>query len=118
MENSPEPQMNIIGADGTTFEAVRENTTLFTHLGRLACFDHVFIHTHLEFDDDEQVVGTYVFRENDQFAEMENYMFENDYPMILNRLVVADCDRLAWENMVTREIEYDDLDDGVPEEWK
>lgn len=115
MENSPEPQMNIIGADGSTFEAIRENTTLFTHLGRLACFDHVFIHTHGELED--QIVGTYVFRDNDQFEDMAAYMWENDYPMILNRLAVSDCDRIAWENMVAREVEYD-LENGVPEGWE
>lgn len=100
-----EPMMYVTASDGTVFEAIRENTTLFTHLGRLACYDHVFIHTNVDQDTDEQMVGTYVFRQHEAFGEMEEYMFENDYPMVLNKLQVAECDINAWNNMIAREIE-------------
>lgn len=107
------PTMKLNMAEGREFDSTPLNTTLFTYLGRLACYDHVFIQTGDE--DDATMVGTYVFNTHPVYPEMTQFMLENNYPMVLNRIEVPDCDVDAWQRMVAQQT--DDLEGGIPDSW-
>lgn len=75
---------------GQEVELTRENTRLFTHLGRAAMFDHVFIETN---------VGAYQWRYDPQSGEdLEQYhhlkekVIENQCPLHLNLQEPYDID--------------------------
>lgn len=107
-----EPAM-ILDLPSGDFEARRDNTSLFTFLGAIACYDHVFVQTG---DIEDNVMsGTYIFSTHPAFEKMSEYMVENDYPMHLNLQEAAECDRTAWERMVAQQCT--DID-GVPEDWQ
>lgn len=104
-----EPCMNL-NVYGERVEARRDNTTLYTFLGHLACYNHVFVVT-----DSEEPSGFYIFGDQPVFKEMAEYMFETDYPMHLNMPEVAECDVDAWNRHV-----HDmcgDIEDTIPEDW-
>lgn len=109
MENEPSINLNVLGAE---VEAKRDNTTLYTFLGKLACYNHIFVVT-----DKEASNGFYIFNDLSVYEEMANYMFENDYPMHLNLPEVAECDNDAWNRHI-HDLCNDDLENGVPEEWE
>lgn len=106
------PEMKLHMANGE-FVATPVNTTLFTFLGRLAMYDHVFLQTGEE--TEATIVGTYVFNQHPVFREMAEFIMEQNYPMVLNRIEVPDCDVAAFNRMV--EQSTGDLDGGVPEGW-
>ena len=108
-----EPVMNLNTTHGE-IEARRDNTTLFTFLGKLALYDHVFIHT--GDTEDDVAKGMYIFNQNEVYDQMSEYMWENDYPMHINLPEVAQCDLDAFDNMVHKDVEQD-LESGIPEEW-
>lgn len=107
------PVMKLTIGENREFDATPLNTTLFTYLGRLACYDHVFIQTGDE--DPRTMIGTYVFNTHPVFPDMTEFMVEHNFPMILNRIEVPDCDVEAWQRMVAQHA--DDLDQGIPEGW-
>lgn len=97
---------------GGEFEATPINTTLFTFLGRLACYDHVFLQTG---EEDEGVIsGTYIFNQLSIYDEMAAFLVEASYPMLLNRIEVPDCDINAFNKMVSQQTE--NLD-HIPDDW-
>lgn len=105
-----EPVINI-RADGETVEARRENTTLYTHLGQLALYNHVFVVT-----DEEAPAGFYIWAAfHNNFDQIAQYMFENDYPMHLNMQGLSQLDLDAFDRHVT--MTCADVDNGVPENW-
>lgn len=108
--NEHEPSMVIHLLSGE-FEATRDNTSLFTFLGR-AAFNHVFLHTGEEVDG--VMSGTYVFSCNPTYTDMETFMINNEYPLHMNLPYVAECDINAFNNMVASQCT--DLDQ-IPEEW-
>lgn len=79
------------------FEATPDNTSLFQFMGRLACYNHVFMQTN---EEDEEPTGTYVFNQHPVYPQMIEYMIANDYPMHLNLRQVAECDVNAFNQMV------------------
>ena len=93
------------------FEMRRDNTSLFTHLGELAMYDHVFF---VRNEEEDGFRGTYLFRQAQGFKEIVEFMAEHEYPAHLNMLEVSDSDRQAWENFM-----YKDLRslDSLPDEW-
>lgn len=105
------PKMKL-DLQGSEFEATPENTTLFTFLGRIACYSHVFIQTGPE--DDEVMVGTYVFASHPVYENMAQFMAEYGYPMHTNLREVADCDVNAYDRMISQQT--NDLD-HIPDEW-
>lgn len=107
------PAMRLTIGENREFESTPFNTTLFTYLGRLACYDHVFIQTGDE--NDTTMVGTYVFNTHPVYPDMSAFMIEHDFPLMLNRVEVPDCDVEAWQRMVAQQV--DDLDQGIPEGW-
>lgn len=107
MENEPSFIAQFEG--GQEIEATRDNTTLFTHIGRLALYDHVFIVL-----DEEENRGSYIFQINPAFEGIADFMIANEYPMHLNLREVADCDLEAYDGMIKGMV--GDID-TLPPEW-
>lgn len=111
-----EPVMRLTMASGE-FEATRDNTFLFTFLGKaginLAMYDHVYIRMD---EEGEEPQGAYIFSINENFQPMADFMLENKYTAHLNMSEVAECDVTAFNNMIRDNAE--DLDNGIPEEWQ
>jgi hypothetical protein len=107
------PHMKLTLGEDREFNSTPENTTLFTHLGRLAMYDHIFLQTGSE--DNDIILGTYVFNTHSSFEGMADFMMDNHYPMILNKLEAADCDVQAFNRMI--EQQAGDLEQGVPDDW-
>jgi len=105
-----EPGMHLRLSGNAEYRATRDDTSLFTFLGRTA-FNHIFIHTGSE---DNVMIGAYVFHCHPAYEAMSEYMFANDYPMHLNLPEVAPCDQLAWETMVHEQVEDTDY---LPSDW-
>lgn len=111
MENShdQEPSMRLnIGQE--TFEATRDNTTLFQFFGHLAIYNHVF----LVFNEEENS-GAYIFSDSPVYPEMEEFIVAHEFPQHLGLRAVAACDVNAWERHM-----FGDLNatEGVPEGWE
>lgn len=97
MENEP---CIVVEFEDGEFQALRENTTLFTFLGERAMYDHIFFLTSV---DDEKQTGRYAFRSfTDQFDDFEEYLVAHDYPQHLNLLEVAECDINAFDQACDR----------------
>lgn len=105
------PRIKLRFDSDRSFDATPLNTTLFTHLGRLAMWDHVFMQTG---EEDEMMVGSYVFRSADVFDELAAFIAENNYPMVLNKIEVSECDQVAFDRMLAQN--SGDLD-TIPDEW-
>jgi hypothetical protein len=65
-------------------------------------------------EDEATIVGTYVFNQHSVYDEMASFIIEADYPMVLNRIEVPDCDIAAFNRMVSQQAT--DLD-HIPDEW-
>lgn len=92
--------------------ATPDNTTLFTHIGELAMYDHVFVVT-----NEEESRGAYIFRTSNVFEQIVPYLFEHDYPMHLNLRDIADCDRDAYEHYLEKELQ-EIPEFFVPGDWE
>lgn len=106
MENEPVLEITM---NGEKILAHRGNTSLFTFLGELAVYDHIFILV-----DEESNSGGYLFKNQEIWHEMAGYLFENLYPMHLNLDEVADCDRNAFDHTMYTDIRSTDT---FPETW-
>lgn len=105
-EDKSEPVARI-SIPGGEFDAYRDNTRLYTHLGSLAIYDHVFCTR-----ENEQ--GFYIFNFVDGYSTIKKFMLKNDYPAYLNQTEVAQCDVDAYERSIQRflgDIDY------LPENW-
>lgn len=116
-----------INLGGSEFESTPYNTTLFTFLGRAAIngveFDlsranHVFFETG---DTENNVIaGTYLFRTEDTaqtYDTIVQYMADNDYPMVINRRELPECDYNAYNRMLDQFAATEKSEDFIPEEW-
>ena len=106
-EEEPRIELKINGE--SAYELNRLNSTLYSFLGRLAVYNHVFYHG----TEDEDSDKFYIFEYQKSFAPIAQYMAENDYPMILNQPEVSVTDQEAYMRSATR-----DLGNGLPEEWR
>jgi len=106
-----EPSMHIGFPDGVEFEATRDNTILFTFMGRLALYNHVFF-----IRDEEKGQGSYLFNLHPSFNEVSEYMLENNYPAHINMREVAQCDVDAFSSMIHKDA-VSELENGVPGDW-
>lgn len=87
----------------------RYNSALFTHIGKLAMYDHVFVQKDM---DDETMFGSYLFRHNPSFGHIASWMVENDLPMHLNFTEVAETDMDAFNQSIAHEAE-----EPIPDGW-
>lgn len=105
-----EPSFSFEMPNHGEFEATRDNTVLFKHMGRLAIYDHVF------FIREESGMGTYLFSHHPNFEHVSEWLIENEYPVHLNLRRVAECDKEAFENALHREATLE-LESGIPDDW-
>ena len=110
------------------FESRPDNTTLFTFLGKTALngieFDnsrvnHIFFQTGSE--DDQTMSGTYIFRTEANagiFDTILSHITTNDYPMVLNRRDVPQCDWDAFQRMIDQRAASEEIPDTLPEGWE
>ena len=101
-----EPAVNLSFGHGE-FLATRETARLYTHLGRLAMFDHVFCFSQ------EAGSGFYIFNFVNGYDTLKEYMLDNNYPAYLNQTEVSNTDVEAYERAVLRDI--DSTPDWLPE---
>ena len=97
--------------NGQEFLATRENTTMFTFLGELAIYDHIFIERGME---ESTPVGAYLFKNQNVWKDLAMFIMENQYPMHLNLTEVAECDRDAFDHTMFPDIRNMD---SFPQEW-
>jgi hypothetical protein len=115
--------------NGQAFEATPDNTTLFTFMGRaairdeieidLSTFNHVFFQTGDE--DDTTMTGSYMFRtakNEGTFDVILSHIASEDFPMVLNRRSVPDCDVKAYYNMIDNVATSEQVGDFIPDEWQ
>jgi hypothetical protein len=125
MENDPTIGINL---GETHFEMTRDNSFLYTFLGKAAIYNHIWLKRDdlPPTGDDSLVQSTYLF-ENMTYADKEREqrwaqiygalvlrMTELEYPLYLNQARPADCDVNAY---VAANVQNDDFD-HVPEGWE
>lgn len=109
-----EPSMHLT-MDGKEFDSTPDNTTLFTFAGGLAMYNHVFVATSRNEQENVQT-GTYVFSLHDAYNTMRDYMLRHEYPAHINLRSVAQCDQDAFNRMM--EQQAGEIDGGIPDEWE
>lgn len=108
MDDEPVARLDFGGEER---EMTRHNSALFTHLGELAMYDHIFV----QFDEQgNDQFGAYIFRQNDSFNTLAQFILEHDFPMHLNATEVSDCDRDAFDRSIEKEASDSDF---LPDDW-
>jgi hypothetical protein len=109
---SAEYKLKINGED---YRANRKNTTLFTFAGSLAIYDHIFCVMGEE-EAADTYRGCYIFKEAQEnlYRTLGQFIVDNNFPQILNRNEVPDCDVTAWGNKMFQDLRHEP---GVPEGW-
>lgn len=102
-ENEPKAHIQVGEHE---FEINRGNTRLYTHLGKLALYDHV------HYNDSE--TAFYVFNFVNGYDELASFVAGNDFTMYLNQTDVPQCDIDAYDRAISATMK--DID-GVPEDW-
>jgi hypothetical protein len=96
---------------GQELEGTRENTYLYTFMGELACYDHVFI---VSTEDDGSNSGHYLWNSNSTFNEVAEYMLDKEFTVHLNLPNISDMDREVFE-----EFHYKDIrSSNFPPDWE
>jgi len=104
------PEMKIT-FDDAEFLATPDNTVLFNYIAVHGLYNHIFLTREMR---GEVHAGTYIFQSSEAYAEMAQYMLENDYPAHVNLRTVAQCDIDAFDNMIEASGRFEDY---VPGEW-
>lgn len=103
----------ILNSGGNEYLLTPENATLFTHIGDLAIYDHVFMELSR---DEERAEGVYFFAHVLSFDSIKRHLIEHNFTQHLNLRSVAECDQEAFLGSVEKfQI---DIPDTFPEDWK
>lgn len=111
MSNEQEPVAKLTLPNGEVFEARRDTASLYTFMGKLALYNHIFCY---DVQDNEVQQSFYIFDFVGGYGELARYMSENEYPMHLNLPEISKSDVEAYERAVLRDLA---VTDGVPEDW-
>lgn len=84
--------------DGEILEARQDNTRLYTHIGRYALFDHIFVVA-----DSER--GAYLWCHVEGYNELAVLAVENECELHLNLQEVAKGDREVYERHALADLE-------------
>lgn len=98
--------------NGEEVIAHRWNTSLFTYIGELAAYNHIFVAQ--EDEEDGAQIGHYIFNSNDQFKTILQFIRTSYFPVHLNLIEVAECDVSAFEGHHYRDVRRED---SFPESW-
>ena len=104
----PEPKLEIT-VEGEKFYATRQNASVFTFLGDMAVYDHVFIVV-----DEARGEAGYLFKNSPVYDEMVAFMINHAFPAHLNLEEPAECDLQAFDQTMYSDIR---TADSFPEEW-
>lgn len=104
-----EEQKLILNFGEEQLELTPDNASLFSHIGELAMFDHVFVET-------SEDTGLYIFGHVESFTVIAQHLVNNKYPIHMNIQEVADCDRAAFIRSV--DDTQIDVPDFIPEDWQ
>lgn len=99
---------------GVEREARRDNTVLYTFMGKLAVYNHVFF----TFDQEEgkPQQGLYIYKSvlPDMYTRAEEFIVDNEFPQYLNLLEVSEVDQVNLHRVLARDLVTTDT---IPEEW-
>lgn len=110
METPKQPALEIT-LNGEAIIATPENTTLFAFIGELAVYDHVFIQTGME---ESYPMGAYLFKNQDIWHDLVDFMVTNEYPQHVCMRDVAQCDVDAFEHTMYGDVRHEA---SFPQEW-
>lgn len=94
------------------FEANRDNTELYRHMGALglSMYDHVYI----DLTDDESAKCHRIWRHSENYPQVEKYVEHMGFPLHDNLRKVNSHDVTAFDEHIARQ--SSDLD-SMPEDW-
>lgn len=107
-EPESEPFANINLPNGDKVEMTRQNSSIFTFMGRLAVYNHVYYSGETEEDR-----PFYVFSFVGGYKDLFKHMKKNHYPAHLNLDEVSSTDIEAYERAA-----LSDLGDTIPDGWE
>lgn len=99
MENEPQAELHLPNSE--VFLAKRDTATLWTFMGKLAVYNHVFC---AEVVDQEVKQSFYVFNFIEGYDQLTSYMVENQYPAHLNLNEIGKNDVEAYERAVLKDL--------------
>lgn len=102
-----EPFANINLPNGEMVRMTRSNSSIYTFMGRLAVYDHVYYAGETEEDR-----SFYVFSFVGGYRELLKHMKKNKYPAHTNMTEVSRSDIEAYERAALA-----DLGDTIPDDW-
>ena len=104
-----EPQLRILSANYEVHSYDREHAFLYTHVGQLACYDHVFL---LDVEEDGSETGQYMWKSDPAYEDSKQFMIDNEFPLHMNLPDVTEEDKeiFDWHFLA-------DASDTMPEGW-
>lgn len=87
---------------------------LYTFVGALACYNHVFFTERTEDDGGELVNYAYLFSSHPVYEDVAKFIIENDWPQNLNNWHIDDEDIQAFDVLHFHGV-YEN--DSFPVEW-
>jgi hypothetical protein len=106
-----DPILHIDLGDDRELDLGPDNTSLFTHVGEAAMYDHIFVQTG---EQETGLSGMYIFRHNEAFKAIKKHMIRNRFPLHLNQQEAAECDVSAFDRALERAM---DDTDYLPDDW-
>ncbi len=99
------------GEESSEFIAHRDNTSLYRHLGSLGLnqYDHAYI----DLTTGEEKICTRIWRHNDSYAQIEQFMVANKFIVHDNLRDVNKYDAEAYDELISREAGLE----SVPDDW-
>lgn len=108
-EREPVARLNL--PNGETFEAKRDTASLYTFMGALAIYNHVYCY---DVRDEEVQQSFYIFNFIDGYDQLAQYMQENNYTQHLNLPQISRSDQEAYERAALHDLHRMD---SFPEDW-
>lgn len=110
-EHDPSMRLSIGSKE---FLATPSNAHLYTHIGRLAMYDHLFL---IEDTEGEELTGMFVFKQlhvqEEAFTEIGNFMANNGFHCDINRTQAAEGDIAQYDAVIAAMV--GDLE--IPDDW-
>ena len=98
---------------GDKYEVGRQSASIFSYLGELAVYNHIFIVT--EVKESESYEGIYIFNQLSVYAKVFKFMVDNRYPPHYDIGEVGQCDLDAFDKMIKQEAS--DIGNTIPDGW-
>ena len=108
-EKEPVARLNL--PNGETFEAKRDTASLYTFMGALAIYNHVYCY---DVKDNEVQQSFYIFNFVNGYNELAEYMRENEYTQHLNLPEISRSDKEAYERAALHDLHSME---SFPEDW-